>query len=231
MTTLSQQPATTTKVGQDSLDARTILAEMDQVNVHTPQQEENPYPLLSKATILLVDDCRTARLAVSRQLRSFGAEVEEAEDGRAALAMLRTAGYNDVSYDLIITDLNMPVMGGIGLLQAVRIDTGLHHIPIIVISSESEDASVLRCAKMGISSYMVKPPDPNKLAKTIEEALSRSNYNKTSSESVITDQSKCQLLDTVRKAARVANGLGESTIEDPDENRIVQAVKRWLEMI
>ena len=105
--------------------------------------------------VLVVDDNRLNRLILSRSLAGAGHEVLLAEDGEAALAMIRAE-----PFDLVFLDIEMPVLDGYGVLTALRADERFRHLPVIVVSAVDDMASVVRCIELGAEDYLPKPFDP-----------------------------------------------------------------------
>lgn len=108
--------------------------------------------------ILTVDDSKSMRMLLRNALTQRGYEVVEAEDGVAALEWLR-----DNSPGLVITDINMPRMDGFGFIEAVRQDAQYRAVPILVLTTESDDEKKLRARRAGATGWIVKPFDPAKL--------------------------------------------------------------------
>jgi two-component system, chemotaxis family, chemotaxis protein CheY len=102
---------------------------------------------------LIVDDFSTMRRIVRNLLKEAGfANADEAEDGVAALAKLRT-----VSFDFVVTDINMPNMNGFELLSQIRGDAALKHLPVLMITAEARKEDIVMAAQAGASGYIVKP--------------------------------------------------------------------------
>ncbi|CAG0956595.1 Chemotaxis protein CheY [Rhodocyclaceae bacterium] len=102
---------------------------------------------------LVVDDFSTMRRIVRNLLKELGfTNVEEAEDGAVALARLKGGGI-----DFVITDWNMPNMDGLTLLQSVRADPALKHLPVLMITAEAKKENIIAAAQAGASGYIVKP--------------------------------------------------------------------------
>jgi two-component system chemotaxis response regulator CheY len=103
--------------------------------------------------ILVVDDYATMIRIIRNLLRQLGFEnVDEASDGRAALAKLRAR-----KFGLVISDWNMEPMTGYELLQEVRADRALFAMPFIMITAESKTDNVIAAKKAGVNNYIVKP--------------------------------------------------------------------------
>jgi two-component system chemotaxis response regulator CheY len=102
---------------------------------------------------LVVDDFSTMRRIVRNLLKELGfTNVEEAEDGAVALTRLQSGGI-----DFVITDWNMPNMDGLTLLQSVRADPNLKHLPVLMITAEAKKENIIAAAQAGASGYIVKP--------------------------------------------------------------------------
>jgi len=102
---------------------------------------------------LVVDDFSTMRSIVRNLLKELGfMNVQEAEDGAEALARLRAE-----KFDFVVSDWNMPKMTGIELLQEIRADDRLKHLPVLMVTAEAKRENVIMAAKAGASGYVVKP--------------------------------------------------------------------------
>lgn len=115
-------------------------------------------------TILTVDDSATMRKLLRYALTAQGHAVHEAEDGIAALEWLSA----NPRPDLVLTDLNMPRMDGIGLVEAIRAQDVHRTMPILILSTESSDAKQAYAAEAGANGWLVKPFDPARLASAIK---------------------------------------------------------------
>lgn len=109
-------------------------------------------------TVLTVDDSRTMRQMLQVALGDAGFRVVQAEDGIDGLEVLE-----DESPDVIITDINMPRMDGFGFIERVRADDRFRSIPILVLTTESDDAKKTRARDAGATGWIVKPFNPEKL--------------------------------------------------------------------
>lgn len=104
------------------------------------------------ARILVVDDNELNRDMLSRRLTKQGYEVEMAEDGAQAVAKVEANGF-----DLVLLDIQMPVMDGFGVLERLKGSDQLRSVPVIVISAQSELDNVVRAIEMGAEDYLPKP--------------------------------------------------------------------------
>jgi two-component system chemotaxis response regulator CheY len=102
---------------------------------------------------LVVDDFSTMRRIVRGLLKEMGCNnVEEAEDGVAALNMLKNS-----RFDFVVSDINMPNMTGFDLLDAVKKDETLKHLPVLMVTAEARKEDIVRAAQSGAAGYIVKP--------------------------------------------------------------------------
>ena len=103
--------------------------------------------------ILIVDDYKTMLQIIRNLLRQLNfTDIDEATDGAMAFSMLQQA-----KYDLVISDWNMEPMSGIELLEKIRSDDSLKHIPFVMITAESTTEKIVLAKQAGVSSYIVKP--------------------------------------------------------------------------
>jgi two-component system, chemotaxis family, chemotaxis protein CheY len=103
-------------------------------------------------TIMTADDSASMREVVSFTLKRAGYEVVQAADGAEALAKLEGA-----SVQMLITDLNMPNMDGIELIRRVRATPAYRYLPIIMLTTESQDQKKQAGKAAGASGWIVKP--------------------------------------------------------------------------
>jgi two-component system, chemotaxis family, chemotaxis protein CheY len=114
---------------------------------------------------LVVDDFSTMRRIVRNLLKELGfTNVDEAEDGVAALAKLRST-----NFDFVVSDWNMPNMTGLDLLKEIRSDANLKHLPVLMVTAEAKKENIVSAAQAGASGYVVKPFT----AATLEEKLNK----------------------------------------------------------
>jgi two-component system chemotaxis response regulator CheY len=121
----------------------------------------------SSPTIMVVDDSATVRQLLVlnlRQLRS--GRIVEAANGAEAMAKLSTE-----KVDLILTDINMPVMDGLKLVGFVRQNPQFKDIPIIIITTRGADEDRERGLALGANAYIPKPIQASELMKTVKDLL------------------------------------------------------------
>ncbi len=117
-------------------------------------------------TILTVDDSSSVRQMVGFTLREAGYEVIEACDGRDALNKM-----GGKSINLVITDLNMPNMDGIELIKNIRKNTIYKFIPILMLTTESQESKKVEGKQAGATGWIVKPFKQEQLLGVIKKVL------------------------------------------------------------
>jgi two-component system chemotaxis response regulator CheY len=120
--------------------------------------------------ILIVDDSQLIHSMYRLVLNRYnGCRIVDAMNGLEALDVLSRE--ND--FDLILLDINMPVMNGIQFMEKIKKESIYRHIPIVVISTEGKEADTLRALKLGAWGYVVKPFKPEILYQLIEKVLAK----------------------------------------------------------
>ncbi len=112
--------------------------------------------------VMTVDDSKTMREMVAFTLRGAGYNVIMAEDGKQALTTLAVT-----PVDVIITDLNMPVMDGVALIRALRADPKWRVTPILMLTTESDSTKKSEGRSAGATGWLVKPFNPDKLIEVV----------------------------------------------------------------
>ncbi len=118
---------------------------------------------------LIVDDFPTMRRIVRNLLKELGfANADEAEDGSAALRMLKSGGF-----DIVVSDINMPNMNGFELLKSIRGDEALKGLPVLMVTAEAKKDDIIAVAQMGASGYIVKPFTKAALEEKVNKILQK----------------------------------------------------------
>lgn len=124
---------------------------------------------MQKARVLVVDDSPTMRQLIVFALRRLPAlEIDEAGDGVAALKML-----SGEPYDLLVTDINMPIMDGLKLISLLRNDNQYSSLPIIVITTEGASLDRERATALGANQYLSKPIQTARIIEIAKQLLGR----------------------------------------------------------
>ena len=118
-------------------------------------------------TIMLVDDSATVLLSMSNILIKGGYAVEKASNAVNGLARFK----GGAKVDLLITDLNMPGMNGIEFIKEVRTLPNYKFMPILFLTTESQQAKRMEAKAAGASGWLVKPATADELLNTIKLVL------------------------------------------------------------
>ncbi len=118
------------------------------------------------ANILAVDDSASMRQMVSFTLKAAGHTVTDAADGKQALDIAKTK-----SFDLVLTDVNMPVMDGLTLTRELRALPAFKFTPVLVLTTEAGIDKKQEGRAAGATGWLVKPFNPDQLLATIKKVL------------------------------------------------------------
>jgi two-component system chemotaxis response regulator CheY len=122
---------------------------------------------MPKAKVLVVDDSPTMRqLIVFALNRIPGLQIEEAGDGVAALKKLTTESFN-----LLVTDVNMPIMDGLKLVSLLRNDPEYKSLPVIVVTTEGAQLDRERAIAIGANEYITKPIQTARIIEVARQLL------------------------------------------------------------
>jgi phosphoserine phosphatase RsbU/P len=119
-------------------------------------------------TILVVDDNEMNRDLLSRRLRRDGHTVLVAEHGRQALDRLA-----EQPFDLVLLDIMMPELTGYEVLEIMKGDATLQHIPVVMITAATEEESIVRCLLLGADDHLPKPFNPTILRARVASSLAK----------------------------------------------------------
>jgi two-component system chemotaxis response regulator CheY len=117
-------------------------------------------------TIMIVDDSNSVRQLIRFSLTDAGYSLLEASDGQEALVTLK-----DIRANMVITDLNMPGLDGIGLLKELRALPAYKYTPIIMLTTESQMDKVREAKAAGATGWIVKPFDSENLVNIVNKIL------------------------------------------------------------
>jgi CheY-like chemotaxis protein len=119
-------------------------------------------------SLLVVDDNEMNRDLLGRRLERQGYRVTMAVDGRQALEFI-----NQESFDLVLLDIMLPVMNGYEVLEHLKADQTLSHIPVIITTAFDESDGKAKCMDLGAEDYLTKPFNPVILKSRIGDCLER----------------------------------------------------------
>ncbi|MES2521983.1 MAG: SpoIIE family protein phosphatase [Gemmatimonadota bacterium] len=126
---------------------------------------------MTAARVLVVDDLEVNRELLSRRLTRMGHTVVCVNDGQQAVDRVRAE-----PWDLVLLDVMMPVLDGIGALTAIKGDPATQHVPVIMISANTEIESVVKCIELGADDYLPKPFDPVLLRARVGSSLEKKRF-------------------------------------------------------
>lgn len=167
-----------------------------------------------EGSVLVVDDNEVNRDLLARRLQRQGHVVTVAEDGLQALEMLRRD-----PFDLVLLDIMMPQMNGYQVLENLKADEKLRHIPVIMISAVDDIDSVVRCIELGAEDYLSKPFNPVLLKARISACLEKKRLRDKEQAylqelGLEKEKSERLLLNILPKAIAQRLKQGECTIAD-----------------
>ena len=113
--------------------------------------------------VLIVDDCAVTRKLVALYLKKAGFGSVQAENGLEALEKLAHE-----AVDLVVTDLNMPRMDGLALTKSLRSEPQYARLPIVMLTTESEETARVMGLKAGVSAYLIKPVTQERLDEVVQ---------------------------------------------------------------
>ena len=123
--------------------------------------------------VLIVDDMSTMRRILKNVLKQIGyTDLHEAEDGAVALKKLREGGFG-----LVVSDWNMPVMTGIELLRAIRADSDIKHLPVLMVTAEAQKDNIIEAVQAGVNNYVVKPFTADALLEKLQKIFAKKTVN------------------------------------------------------
>ena len=116
--------------------------------------------------LIVADDSRLVRGIVEKIVASMGFDAVLAANGKEALELLETGGIG-----LVLLDWNMPIMNGIDVIKKMRSDDRFRQIPVLMVSTESEDERIQQALEAGAQGYLPKPFTPEQLTEAIGRVL------------------------------------------------------------
>jgi len=113
-------------------------------------------------TILVVDDSGTVRQQVSMALKQAGFAIVEAADGQEALAAIES----NRAIDMVVCDVNMPILNGLEMVEQVKRNPANKSLPILMLTTEGQPSMIKRAKEAGAVGWIVKPFDAGQLVQT-----------------------------------------------------------------
>lgn len=149
-------------VAQDDEGELLLLLDLSRLAVRTPAARVTP----TAPKVLVADDSRTVRGMVRKALTAAGYEVELASDGLEAWQRLLSE-----RFDLLLTDLEMPRLSGLELVERLAGDPRLARLPVIVLTSRASERARRSAAELGVRAFVVKPAGAQRIVREVEGAL------------------------------------------------------------
>lgn len=119
---------------------------------------------------LVVDDMLIARKDVIKSLKSLGFEkIVQAKDGVEALSAFEEAIAKGDPFGIVISDLNMPNMNGLELIEKIRSSTKEKNTPFLMVTAETEQSIIVKAVQAGVNNYITKPFGPDDLEDKINK--------------------------------------------------------------
>ena len=159
------------EVGKGSTFMVTIVCEAAPVEASAAPKAkpaEAALPAVNSAKLLLVEDNLVNQKVVLAILRKKGYHIEVANHGREALNKLELP---EAAYNLILMDVQMPILDGLETTRAIRRDERWQNVPIIAMTAHAMNGDRERCLQAGMDAYISKPVQPAHLISTIEKQL------------------------------------------------------------
>lgn len=127
--------------------------------------------MIKKAKILLVEDNISDQVMVQRALEDckISCDLLVANNGLEAVNMLYEWPSSEGLPDLILMDINMPVMDGMSAVKKIRENNGIKHIPIIMLSTSNAERDVVESYQIGVNAFLTKPISDQEFIKRIQE--------------------------------------------------------------
>ncbi|MEI9815253.1 MAG: ATP-binding protein [Acidobacteriota bacterium] len=191
--------------------------------------EQSPVPVAApataaptgKASLLLVEDNPVNQRVVLAMLRKKGYTIDVANNGQEALDMLETMGDK---IDLILMDVQMPVLDGLETTRAIRRDSRWSHLPIIAMTAHAMTGDRERCLKAGMDAYLSKPVQTAHLIETIEKQLAANNGDRPVTPAQATPPARDQMGGGHPEVQAAARGLLQVFVQlAPDRVRKLEA--------
>jgi PAS domain S-box-containing protein len=167
-------------------------------------------PSLTDGRILIVDDESLNREVLIRRLQREGCRPTGARSGAEALALLRRE-----EFDVILLDIQMPEMNGIEVLQALKQDAQLKHLPVVMLSALTDVDRVARCIELGAEDYLPKPINAVLLRARLGACLEKKQFRDQ-------DQAHLRALHAEKERLSVTlRSLADAVVTTDDQGRII----------
>lgn len=120
--------------------------------------------------LIVADDSRLVRNLIEKAVASIGFDAVQASNGKEVLNILETSGEN---FNLVLLDWNMPVLNGIDVIKNMRTDDRFKNIPVLMVSTESEEDRIQAVISAGAQGYLTKPFTADQLIDAVHRVLGK----------------------------------------------------------
>jgi two-component system cell cycle response regulator len=165
--------------------------------------------------VLTIDDSKTLRMIIGKHLSPFGVQMMQAENGEEGITRARES-----VPDVILLDYNMPVMDGYHTLIELKADPDLKEIPVIMLTTETVQETVIKLVKLGLKDYIAKPFTRDVLLKKLNPLL-----NLYTGDEVPPEKS---LMNATAAAATGANSDKPTILAVDDKSNIIELLKEYV---
>jgi signal transduction histidine kinase/sensor domain CHASE-containing protein/ActR/RegA family two-component response regulator len=131
------------------------------------ERESNKENSLAAVNVLLVEDIEINRMIATELLENHGANVTQAFDGQQALDALQTGAH----FDVVLMDIQMPVMDGLEATRAIRLMPEFEYLPVLAMTANAMNEDIANCQEAGMNGHIPKPIDESNMLSTILAAL------------------------------------------------------------
>ena len=159
-------------------------------------------PIEEKAKLLIAEDTPIQGKKLKFYLEKYGYEVDWAKDGQEAWELFQASD----DYELVITDVQMPRMDGLGFLHHIKNHSDRKHIPVIVLTTLKDDDTLLTALKSGASEFLNKPFRPQELKLRVQNLVALSKFQE-----LMLDQNQDLSEQLIEKNKILENNFNELT--------------------
>jgi two-component system chemotaxis sensor kinase CheA len=148
--------------------SRRVKSNFAQSNAATESAKQLVKSKPSDYNVLMVDDSKTDRKIMEKSLAPLGVTLTEASDGQEALSIIRS---NEVFFDAVLIDIEMPRMDGYSLASEIRKYSRFKQLPLIAVTSRTSKSDRMRGVEVGMSEYITKPYSPDYLMNVVKRSI------------------------------------------------------------
>jgi DNA-binding response OmpR family regulator len=180
---------------------------------------------MNPTTILITDDEPNIRMMVRTALDSEGYEVREAANGREALDMLQ-----QTPIDLMVLDLNMPVLDGMSVLEELKAATGITRPRVVVLTAHGSIATAVKATRLGAADFIEKPITPVELRQVIQSVLNEPELDRMAVAPELLNSYE-QVLERIRRSLRSAEFSGAEALLMKAADRRIQHSAEYFNLL